>query len=394
MGGIGLVSVTTEEYARAPEFRYLASWVRREAKEVFGAIVELPADEPLGMAPDGAVLILDARTLLTRRSLRRMAEILDETGRAVAPLPLERTPLDRERPIYTLRGFELLEEEFLSTHRSVVAAPAPWSALLLPAEALAAFPSTLPSDLLSGGRFDEGAGDIAALGIESAGLCHRFADYYGQPREDVVDLIAADGILEEAGDGGTPKVLEVGCGRGETGHILQERLGCRVTGVELNPVVAGAAARRLHRVVSGDFQEVAAELAADDPFDALVATELFEHLTDQEGFLNLARRLLRPGGRLVLSVPNVGHYSVVEDLLAGRWDYLPIGLLCYTHFRFFTRRTLEDWLTRCGFPRFRLVPQDTELPDRWRPPSEGLNGLEVDEESLRTKGFYVVATVD
>ena len=49
-----------------------------------------------------------------------------------------------------------------------------------------------------------------------------------------------------------------------------------------------------------------------------------------------------PGGRLVLSVPNVGHWAVVEDLLAGRWDYLPIGLLCYTHYRFFTRRTLAD----------------------------------------------------
>ena len=67
------------------------------------------------------------------------------------------------------------------------------------------------------------------------------------------------------------------------------------------------------------------------------------------------RRLLRPGGRIVLSIPNVGHYSVVEDLLAGRWDYLPIGLLCYTHFRFFTRATLASWLERLGFSRYQIV---------------------------------------
>jgi 2-polyprenyl-3-methyl-5-hydroxy-6-metoxy-1,4-benzoquinol methylase len=227
--------------------------------------------------------------------------------------------------------------------------------------------------------------------VEQAGLCHRFADYYGQAREDVVDLLAAEGILGAAG-GEAFRVLEVGCGRGATGRILEERLGCRVTGVELNPVVARAAARHLHRVVAGDFQQVAAELAADEPFDALVALELFEHLTDQDGFLELARRLLRPGGRIVLSVPNVGHYSVVEDLMAGRWDYLPIGLLCHTHYRFFTRHTLEDWLGRCGFRALRLVPQETELPERWRHPAAAPDGLEVDAESLRTKGFYVVAT--
>jgi hypothetical protein len=78
---------------------------------------------------------------------------------------------------------------------------------------------------------------------------------------------------------------------------------------------------------------------------------------------------------------------VVEDLLAGRWDYLPIGLLCYTHYRFFTRRTLEDWLRRSGLERFTLHPQRTELPARF---AQLPAPFEVDRESLGTKGFYVV----
>lgn len=84
----------------------------------------------------------------------------------------------------------------------------------------------------------------------------------------------------------------------------------------------------------------------------------------------------------------------MEDLLARRWDYLPIGLLCYIHYRFFTQRTLEDWLTRCGFSRFRLVPQETELPERWRLPADLPEGLETDPESLRAKGLYVVTEAD
>ncbi len=156
--------------------------------------------------------------------------------------------------------------------------------------------------------------------------------------------------------------------------------------MELNPEVAKEAARHLDRVIVGDVEE----LEIDERFDAVLATELFEHLSYPEEFLAKMKTLLRPGGRIVLSVPNVGHYSLVEDLLAGRWDYLPIGLLCYTHFRFFTRATLEAWIERVEFSSHEIVAQRTELPERFaavpRP-------FEVDLESLATKGFYVVLTV-
>ncbi|MCP4657713.1 MAG: class I SAM-dependent methyltransferase, partial [bacterium] len=162
--------------------------------------------------------------------------------------------------------------------------------------------------------------------------------------------------------------------------------GCRVTGVELNPVVAQEAATRLRRVIVGDVLQV--EIPGQ--YDAIVATELFEHLRYPEQFLARMKSLLRPGGRIVLSVPNVGHYSVVEDLLAGRWDYLPIGLLCYTHFRFFTRSTLEDWIARADFSSWEIIPQTTELPERL---PELSNALEIDTESLKTKGFYVILKI-
>ena len=89
----------------------------------------------------------------------------------------------------------------------------------------------------------------------------------------------------------------------------------------------------------------------------------------------------------MLSVPNVGHHAVVEDLLAGRWDYLPVGLLCFTHYRFFTRQSLEETIRAAGFTEIEIVPQRTEAPS-W---IDDLPGeLEVDAESLFTQGFYVV----
>lgn len=87
----------------------------------------------------------------------------------------------------------------------------------------------------------------------------------------------------------------MGCGPGVTGRLIQERLGCRVTGVELNPVVAREAARHLHRVLQGDVQT----LDLDGRYDAVIALELVEHLVDSESFLARVRALLAPGGRAI-----------------------------------------------------------------------------------------------
>jgi SAM-dependent methyltransferase len=270
--------------------------------------------------------------------------------------------------VCTLGQYEAVEATLLSGRPEGAgpgAIPAP--ALLLSPRAWRALgPGRSIREVLNDARLV-----VPPYSVTGAGVCHEFIDYYGEPREDVLPLLPS----------GCRDVLEIGCGRGVTGKLVQDRLGCRVTGVELNPVVARAASEVLHRVIPGDVMNV----DLPDGFDALVALELFEHLTDQEAFLEKARHLVRPGGRIVLSVPNVGHYSIVEDLLKGRWDYLPIGLLCYTHYRFFTRRTLEEWLLRCRFRKFDLIPQETELPERFRS-----LGLTCDEASLRATGFHVL----
>lgn len=92
-------------------------------------------------------------------------------------------------------------------------------------------------------------------------------------------------------------------------------------------------------MINRDIQEI----EVTGSYDVVLTTELFEHLNYPEKFLVKMDKVLKAGGRIVLSTPNVGHYSIVDDLLHGRWDYVPIGLLCYTHFCFFTYKTLEDY---------------------------------------------------
>ena len=341
------------ESAHAPEFQYLLSHVLLEAREVFDRVVPMAAGGGRVEGRFDAVLLLSsANVLLCRRSLAAMWSALQAGAREVRPYRL--ADVGADAPIYTLRGYERAERAFLEKG---------------PAGATVN-PSRQPVALMIHEDLEHPSG---ATGIAHAGLFHEFIDYYGEVRSDVLPFVPE----------GAREVLEVGCGRGVTGRLLQEKLGCRVTGVELNPVVAREAARHLHRVIQGDVQT----LEIEGGYDAVLGLEVVEHLVEAEAFLARIRRLLAPGGRAILSIPNVGHYSIVEDLIAGRWDYLPIGLLCYTHYRFFTRKTLADWLRRAGIERFELVPQKTELPP-WI--GEVSGRFETDPESLSTKGFYVL----
>lgn len=342
------------ESAHAPEFRYLHSHCLLEARAVFDRVVSMAAGAGRVDGRFDAVLLLSsANVLICRRSLAAMWRALQEGAREVRPYRL--ADAGATAPIYTLRGYERAEQAFLDRG----------------ADGVPVNPSRRPVALLAYEDPENPSGN--AGDVRHAGLFHEFIDYYGEVRDDVLPFVPP----------GAKEVLEVGCGRGVTGKLLQDRLGCRVTGVELNPVVAQEAAKHLHRVIQGDAQVVAIE----GKFDAILGLEVVEHLVETEAFLARIQSLLAPGGRAILSMPNVGHYSIVEDLIAGRWDYLPIGLLCYTHFRFFTHKTLSDWLRRAGVERFELVPQKTETPP-WL--AEVAGRFETDPESLATKGFYVL----
>jgi SAM-dependent methyltransferase len=358
MSSLLITNSFAADSAHAPEFQYLLSHCLLEAREVFDDVELIQGERsaPASGKQFDAVLVLSSdHVLLCRQSLAAMSKLLATGLREIRPYRLAGPHL---AALYTLRGYEMAERSLLDEKLAGLAPSA----------------SREPVALLAFELFRQLPAQARDHEIGHAGLFYEFADYYGLVRSDILPFVPA----------GAREVLEVGCGRGVTGKLLQDTLGCRVTGVELNPVVAKEAARHLHRVLQGDVQA----LEVDGSYDIVVALDVVEHLVDAEAFLARVQRLLAPGGRAILSIPNVGHYSVVEDLIAGRWDYVPMGHLCYTHYRFFTGRTLGDWLRRAGIRRFDLVPQKTELPDdRMRKLPAG---FAVDLESLATKGFYVL----
>lgn len=217
--------------------------------------------------------------------------------------------------------------------------------------------------------------------ISATDYVHRWGSLRGQTRYDLLTRISPD----------AKAILEFGCGEAPLGEALKRRQKCRVVGIELDPEAAAVAEKRIDSVYRGDVREIVEIL--DERFDWIIGGDIVEHLDEPWSFLTELRRLALPGGRLLLSIPNLANASVLNDLLHGRFDYVYMGLTCVGHLRFFTRQSLEDMLTIAGWNVVEIAPQDFgPTPGR----EQLVNALEAAgvpfaKEELLPSGFYVIA---
>lgn len=135
------------------------------------------------------------------------------------------------------------------------------------------------------------------------------------------------------------RVLEVGSGFGDLLIHLQSR-GCRVLGTDLGVEAARKASEYGVEVRVGNLVDLA---LPGESFDVVIFCHSLEHVPDPNVELAEAARLLVPGGRLHLAVPNGASARLALD---GRsWAHLSHPL----HFWYFDRTTLGRMLSRHGF---------------------------------------------
>jgi 2-polyprenyl-3-methyl-5-hydroxy-6-metoxy-1,4-benzoquinol methylase len=166
-------------------------------------------------------------------------------------------------------------------------------------------------------------------------------------------------ILRRLGDGRGRRALDVGAADGFLAELLT-RQGWQVTALERDPAQAAKARGRCHEVIVADLDEAAPRL--EGSFDAIVYGDVLEHLSDPLPVLVTLNRSLAPGGRVIVSVPNVAHLWVRLSLLLGRWEYADRGILDRTHVRFFTRRSFVRFLGDAGLAIEELVATPAPLP--------------------------------
>jgi len=167
----------------------------------------------------------------------------------------------------------------------------------------------------------------------------RYDNVDAAPRE-VAALIA--GFVPQGA-----RVLDIGCGTGAVSAVIQKLRSAQIFGVEPDVHRVAVARARGIDVTEGYLTKQA--LATLGKFRVVVFADVLEHIPNPSALLQLGCSALDQDGFVVISVPNVAHWSVRWSLLRGRFDYEEFGIMDATHLRWFTSASLRRWLENNGF---------------------------------------------
>ena len=137
-------------------------------------------------------------------------------------------------------------------------------------------------------------------------------------------------------------VLDIGCSTGSFGEALKEYKQCKVDGVEPDRGDAEQAAKKLVTVYNSTLEDAFEMINKQNKkYDYIVFLDVIEHLYSPSDKLRLVSRLLKKDGKILFSIPNMGHISTRIALLEGKFTYGETGLLDKTHLHFYTKEEIE-----------------------------------------------------
>jgi 2-polyprenyl-3-methyl-5-hydroxy-6-metoxy-1,4-benzoquinol methylase len=167
---------------------------------------------------------------------------------------------------------------------------------------------------------------------------------------------ARNDFVEALPQSETAAILELGCANGGTGALALASGKCgRYVGIEISESAAEIARLRLTQVIVGDVEKMALPWD-NETFDVLIMSEVLEHLSDPWRVVRRLVNLVRPGGIVMASSPNVSHYRVILGLLSGKWELQDSGVMDRTHLRWFTPNSFREMFEMSGVRVQRLEP--------------------------------------
>lgn len=145
------------------------------------------------------------------------------------------------------------------------------------------------------------------------------------------------------------KVLECGCASGYMTQFMKEKLKCTVHVVEIDNNCFISAMEYAERGYCGDLDEDGwYNHFKAEQYDYILFADVLEHLKHPEDVLAMSSYLLKPGGKIIFSVPNICHNDIIIKLFYDHFNYTSLGLLDNTHIHFFGGRDLARFVDQAG----------------------------------------------
>ena len=180
---------------------------------------------------------------------------------------------------------------------------------------------------------------------------------------------AAANVIRMVKDGSS--VLDIGAGPGSVTRELKRRKNCRVTALDIDQQNVERLSEFCDAAYQVDLNDSGwpQALESEGMFDAVIATDVLEHLWDPWNTLSLMRGLVKDDGEIILSLPHVGHCVIAACLINDDFDYRDDGLLDRTHIRFFGLKNIQSLINDAGLnivdAQFVVrAPESTELADQ------------------------------
>lgn len=194
-------------------------------------------------------------------------------------------------------------------------------------------------------------------------------------------------------------VLDIGCAAGTNlCSIKARRPDARTCGIEIMPEVALLASPygdiRNDDIETCDIEEWIGS------FDYIIMGDVIEHLRDPWTALKRVKKLLKPDGKIIASIPNIMNAATVYDILNGHFEYTDSGVLDRTHLRFFTKLEISRLFEQAGlcyefvatssiFNGF--TEQQKEMIEAIIEDLSTLKTVHADQDNLQVLQYYVMA---
>lgn len=152
------------------------------------------------------------------------------------------------------------------------------------------------------------------------------------------------------------KILDLGCGDGSVSHEYIKR--GEVYGLDISKIAVKAANKNNIKAKIHNLNEYPYPFGKNQ-FDVCILTDVLEHLIDIQATLHECKRVLKKGGKIIITVPNFARFSNRLRMLAGD----PIDILHFDrygddveHLHWFTVPKLRHIAKKAGFSTIRFVP--------------------------------------